>query len=168
MRSRFASLRKPHAGGAPAPPPAITPNGGNYIGSVNVTLQSPNTNAAIYYTLDGSLPTTNSFVYSGAFNLFSNATVSANAFETGFNNSVAASAVFYVQPLFFTSVGFLQNRQLQLGFAGMASSNYVLQATTNFSTWTTIITNTATNSLFNLVDPKATNYPYRFYRVQQQ
>jgi uncharacterized repeat protein (TIGR03806 family) len=155
--------------GTPAlAPPTITPNGGNYIGSVNVTLQSPDTNAAIYYTLDGSLPTTNSFVYSGAFNLFSNATVSANAFETGFNNSVAASAVFYVQPLFFTSVGFLPNRQLQLGFAGMASSNYVLQATTNFSTWTTIITNTATNSLFNLVDPKATNFPYRFYRVQQQ
>jgi uncharacterized repeat protein (TIGR03806 family) len=149
-------------------PPAITPNGGGYIASVHVTLQSPDTNAAIYYTLDGSLPTTNSFLYSGAFNLFTNATVSANAFETDYNNSIAATALFNVQPLYFTSMGFLANRQFQLGFAGVAGSNYVLQATTNFSIWTPISTNTAVTNLFNLVDPNAANFPYRFYRVLQQ
>jgi hypothetical protein len=148
-------------------PPVITPNGGSYLASVKVALQSPDTNATIYYSLDGSLPTTNSFRYSGAFNLFTNTTVSANAFETNFNHSVAASAQFFVQPLYFTSVGFLANRQLQLGFAGVTGSNYVLQATTNFSTWTPISTNTAVTNLFNLIDPKATNFPYRFYRVLQ-
>jgi len=75
-------------------PPTFTPNGGSYIASVNVTLRSPDTNATIYYTLDGSLPTTNSFLYSGAFNLFSNATVAASAYKTNFDNSVAASALF--------------------------------------------------------------------------
>lgn len=155
--------------GTPAlAPPTITPNGGSYIASVKVTLQSPDTNATIYYTLNGSLPTTNAFLYSGAFNLLGNATVLANAFETNYNNSVAASALFYVQPLYFTSMGFLTNRQFQLGFAGVTGSNYVLQATTNFSVWTPISTNTATTNLFNLVDPKATNFPYRFYRVLQQ
>jgi uncharacterized repeat protein (TIGR03806 family) len=155
--------------GTPAlAPPTITPNGGSYIASVNVTLQSPAANAAIYYTLDGTLPTTNSFLYSGAFQLSGNTTVSANAFEPNFNNSVAASALFLVQPLSFTSACFLTNQQFQLGFAGVVGSNYVLQATTNFSIWTSISTNTAVTNLFNLVDPKATNFPYRFYRVLQK
>ena len=155
--------------GTPAlAPPIIAPNGGSYIASVNVTLQSADTNAVIYFTLDGALPTTNSLLYAGAFNLFSNATVSASAFESGFNNSVAVSAQFNVQPLYFTSANLLTNGQFQLGFAGVAGSNYVLQATTNFSTWTSITTNTSTTNAFNLFDSSASNFPYRFYRVIQQ
>jgi chitinase len=146
----------------------ITANGGSYLASINVALAAPDTNATIYYTLDGSLPTTNSFRYAGAFNLFTNATVSANAFRTNYNNSVAASALFFVQPLYFTAAGFLTNRQFQLGFMGVTGSNYVLLATTNFVTWIPVSTNMANASQFNLVDPKATNFPFRFYRASQQ
>ena len=154
--------------GTPAlAPPSITPGGGSFTGLVNVTLTPSDANAALYYTLDGSLPTTNSFLYAGAFNLLSNATVSVNAVETNYNNSIAASAYFLVQPLYFTSQGFVNN-VFQLGFAGMIGSNYVLQATTNFSAWTPLSTNTAPANLFNLIDVNATNYPYRFYRVLQQ
>jgi hypothetical protein len=149
-------------------PPAITPEGGNYFSSVNVTLSPPDANAQLYYTLDGSLPTTNSFLYAGPFNVTSNATVSANAFEPGYNNSVALSALFYVQLVQFTSSGFMPNGQFQMGFEGATGSNYVLQASTNLSTWTPISTNNAVTSPFNLLDPKATNFPYRFYRVLQQ
>src|SRR5207302_5434340 len=46
-------------------PPTIIPAGGSFIGSINVTLQHPNTNATIRYTLDNSLPTTSSPVYTG-------------------------------------------------------------------------------------------------------
>ena len=153
--------------GTPAlAPPTITPAGGSFTRSVNVTLTPPDTNAALYYSLDGSLPTTNSFRYAGAFILFSNATVSVNAVENNYNNSVAASASFLVQPLYFTSQGFVNN-VFQLGFAGVTGSNYVLQATTNFSAWTSLSTNTAPSNLFNLLDVKATNYPHRFYRVLQ-
>jgi len=155
--------------GTPAlAPPNITPSGGSFIASASVVLSAPDTNAVIYYTLDGSLPTTNSFQYAGAFNIFTNATVSASAFETNFNNSVAASALFFVQPLYFASVGFQTDRQLQLGFFGAPGSNYVLQATTNFSSWTPISTNTALTNQLNLLDPQATNFPYRYYRVLQQ
>jgi len=154
--------------GTPAlAPPTIAPNGGNYIASVGVTLNPPDGTSTIYYTLDGSLPTTNSSLYSGTFNLFSNATVSANAFESGSNNSVAASAVFNVQPLYFPSAGFFTNQQYQLVFSGVTGSNYVLEATTNFSTWTPISTSTAPAAIFNLFDSQATNYPYRFYRILQ-
>jgi hypothetical protein len=149
-------------------PPAITPNGGSYIASISVSLSAPDPSAAIYYTLDGSLPTTNSLLYTGAFNLFGNATVSASAFETNFNNSVAVSALFLVQPPYFTSARFLPNNQFQIGFYGNTGSNYVLEATTNLSNWAPISTNTAVTTPFNIIDPGASNFPYRYYRVFQQ
>ena len=49
-------------------PPTITPAAGTFTNSVRVTLTSTNVGAALYYTLDGSLPSTNSLLYSG-FNL---------------------------------------------------------------------------------------------------
>ena len=155
--------------GTPAlAPPVITPSGGSYIGSVSVALAAPNTNATIFYTLDGSLPTTNSIAYVNPFNVFTNLTVTASSFATNYNNSVAVNALFQLQPLYFTAASFLTNQQLQLGFVGVPGSNYVLQATTNFSTWTPISTNSDVTNPFNFFDPKATNYPYRYYRVQQQ
>jgi hypothetical protein len=105
-------------------------------------------------------------LYSGAFSLTGNGTVTANAFETNFYNSIAASAQFLVQPLQFTAEEFTTNG-FQLAFEGIPGSNYVLEATTNFSTWTPISTNNAVTNFFNLFDPSATNFPCRFYRVQQ-
>jgi hypothetical protein len=156
--------------GTPAlAPPAITPNGGIFASPVNITLQAPDSNATIYYTLNATLPTTNSFRYATPFMLTSNATVMANAFETGFNNSVAVQAIFTVAPsIFFTSTGFSTNGQFQMGFSGVTSNYYVLQATTNFINWVPLSTNPAPTNLFNLFDPQATNFPYRFYRIMQQ
>ena len=150
-------------------PPAITPNGGTFASPVNITLQAPDPNAAIYYTLNATLPTTNAFLYTAPFTLGSNATVTASAFRTNFNNSVAVNVLFVVEPYnFFTGPGFFTNQVFQLGFSGLAGSNYVLLATTNFVSWTPLSTNLAASNLFNLFDPYATNFPYRFYRVRGQ
>lgn len=156
--------------GTPAlPPPAITPPGGIFGPSVAITLQDSDSGAALYYTLDSTLPTTNSFLYSGPFTLTNSATVRANAFKTNFINSVASSALFIVHPpIFFTSANFLTNGQFQLGFSGVPGNNYVLQATTNLLDWTSISTNPASTNLFNLFDPKATNFQRRFYRALEQ
>lgn len=154
--------------GTPAlPPPSLTPGAGNYVASVKVTAQESNPSAAIYYTLDGSLPTTNSLLYMGPITLWSNATVSASAFETGYVNSVTASALYQIQPVYFTSAGF-SNGVFHLGFAGAAGSNYVLEGSTNLTTWTPISTNSAPANFFDLIDPGASNFLYRFYRVVQQ
>jgi hypothetical protein len=155
--------------GVPAEaPPVLEPNGGNFVGMVNVTMMPPDTNAAIYYTLDGSLPTTNSARYEGTILLTNGSTtVSANTWENGYANSVAASALFVVQPLYFSSEGFT-NHSFQLQFAGATGSNYVLEATTNFSIWNPLSTNTAPANVFNLSDPGASNFPFRFYRIIQQ
>jgi len=154
--------------GTPAlPPPVISPNGGSFVASASVTLLLPATNTTIYYTLDGSLPTTNSATYGAPLRLLNSATLSASAWATGYNHSVAATAVFQVQPLAFTAQNWLPNGQFQLGFTGAAGSNYILQATTNFITWTPVSTNLALTNSLDLLDPGASNYPYRFYRVQQ-
>ena len=155
--------------GTPAQaPPAIAPYGGNYFNSVAVALAAPDTNATIYYTLDGTTPTTNSLLYAGPFNVTGNATIAASAFRTNYNNSVAATAFFFITPVQFTAANFATNRQFQLGFLGVTGSNYVLQASTNLLNWTAISTNTATTNAFYLFDPKATNFSQRFYRVLQQ
>jgi hypothetical protein len=99
--------------GTPALAPAsITPNGGTFTTSVAVTLQSPDPTAAIYYTLDGSLPSTSSLLYSGTFNLLSNATVTASAFRTNYVNSANVKAAFLIQPLYFTSQAFTNGEPL--------------------------------------------------------
>ncbi len=155
--------------GTPAlAPPVITPNGGTFISSVNVVLQPPDTNATIYYTLDGSLPTPASFLYSGSLTLSSTALLSANAFETGSNNSVASSALFVIQPPSLTSLGFDSGGILQLELLGAPGANYVLETTTNLINWIPLSTNMATTNLLNLSDPGAAAFPSRFYRVLQQ
>ncbi len=149
-------------------PPAIVPNGGAFSPSVNVTLLSPATNAAVYYTLDGSLPSPGSFLYSAPFNLATNAVVTANAWEDGFNNSVAVNALFIVGPPVFTSANFAQDGTFQLGLSGVPGNNYVLQATTNLVDWVSLSTNSAPTNMLNLVDPNSANFTRRYYRVMQQ
>jgi hypothetical protein len=157
-------------GGTPAlAPPVLTPSGGTNYGSVHINVLPPDTNATVYYTLDGSLPNTGSFVYSNAIVLTNTATVSANAFETGFNNSVAASGLFTIMPpITFTAPVSFSNGVFQLQLSATPNQTYVLQASTNLTQWFPISTSTPSASTFNLSDPNATNFPNRFYRVLLQ
>jgi Chitobiase/beta-hexosaminidase C-terminal domain len=58
-----------------------------------VTLQSATSGASIYYSTDGSQPTS---LYAGAFTLTSSSTVKAIAFKSGYNPSAQASASFTI------------------------------------------------------------------------
>ena len=154
--------------GTPAEaPPIITPNGGSYFNKVGIGLAAPDTNAAIYYTLDGTTPTASSLLYSNNFDLTSNAVVSASAFRSGYVNSLSASASFFVTPVRFTSQGF-SNGAFQLQFLAVPGSNYVLETSTNLADWTPLATNPATTNLMQFVDPGSSNYPSRYYRFLQR
>ena len=120
----------------------------------------------MYYTLDGSLPTTNSLPYTGPFAVTNSATVSANAWETGYVDSVADTARFVILPgISFVSPGGFTNGLFQMTFAGPVGSNYVLQVSTNLTQWTSISSNTTLTTPFVLSDPARAGDSARFYRV---
>ncbi len=150
-------------------PPIIMPNGGTFVSFAHLAVEPPDTNATLYYTLDGSLPTAASTPYTGPFTLSSNATVSVNAFETGYNNSVAATAVFMIRPpVYFTSSGHFDNQQFIVPVSGIAGKTYVLQTTTNLVDWTSLGTNVASADAFSMTNTGTASIPYRFYRVVEQ
>jgi len=155
--------------GTPAlAPPVLNPGPGTFYASVHITMQAPDTNADIYYTLDGSLPTTNSFPYSGPVPLMSSATVNAKAFEAGFNSSVAAGGFFNIlPPIEFISPGTFSNGVFTVQVSATTNKNYTLQASTNLVQWIAIVTNKPSVSPFYLSDPDASNFVERFYRVLQ-
>lgn len=81
---------------APVATPTIRPNGGVFPESVLVSLASATPGATLYYTLDGSLPTTASERYTNSFTLTSSATVQARAYKEGQEPSDVARAVFTI------------------------------------------------------------------------
>ena len=74
--------------------PTITPNGGSFSSSVQVSLKSATSGSTIYYTTNGSTPSAGSTRYTGPFTLTATATVRAFALASGYNNSAVASATF--------------------------------------------------------------------------
>jgi hypothetical protein len=89
------------------PVPTISPNGGEYTTSVTVTLSDSLVGASIYYTLDGSAPTTNSLRYSVPLVLTNSAVLTAKAVARGAVDSPLASATFLNAlnaPPFLTSI----------------------------------------------------------------
>ena len=93
-----AVLPSASAGGMPSPPPQVSspafspPSGANVPASVTISDATPG--AAIYYTLDGSLPTQNSTLYTGAVPVVSAGVLRAAAFTNGWTPSVAAVAYY--------------------------------------------------------------------------
>ena len=78
-------------GGSSVDAPTISPNGGTFVGSQQVTLSHNDADAAIYYTLDGSDPTTSSTLYSAPFTITETTTVKAIAVKNGVSSSPATA-----------------------------------------------------------------------------
>lgn len=82
-----------------APTPTITPDGGTFAGSVQVTLACTDAQATIRFTTDGNDPTGSSTPYGQSFTLANSATVKARAFRPGYAGSAVALAVFTIDTI---------------------------------------------------------------------
>jgi hypothetical protein len=76
--------------------PVISPATGSYTSAQTVTISDATSGAAIYYTTDGSSPTTSSTKYTAAFTVSSTSTVRAIAAATGDTNSATASSTLTI------------------------------------------------------------------------
>jgi hypothetical protein len=79
--------------------PGLSPVSGTYSDPLTVTAQSATSGAILYYTTDGTTPTTSSAILSSSLSLNANATVSVIAVRTGFAPSAVAQATYMVNTL---------------------------------------------------------------------
>ena len=89
LRAWIESLPGPHV----LPPPAILPPGGNFTSPAGVSLESE-PGAKIFYTLNGTVPTTNDLFYDGPFTVAEPTIVRAKSFKPGCTKSVTATQFF--------------------------------------------------------------------------
>jgi hypothetical protein len=57
----------------------------------------------------------------------------------------------------------LTNKQFSVRLMGIGGLTNIIQATTNFSSWTPVMTNTA--GVYDFIDPDSAAYSRRFYRA---
>ena len=84
-------------GVTPASTPVINPTGQTFTGTLQVTMSDSTAGASIYYTTDGTTPTTNSTKYTAAITVSTTTTVKAIASAAGFLQSAAASQTYTLQ-----------------------------------------------------------------------
>lgn len=74
--------------------PTINPGSENFTTSMQVSISDSTNGASIYYTTDGSTPTTNSTLYKGPFKITGSQVITAFATETGYISSGTATASY--------------------------------------------------------------------------
>ena len=82
--------------------PTFSPAAGTYTSAQSVTISDATSDATIYYTTDGTTPTTSSTKYTGPITVSSTETLEAIAVATGDTDSAVASAAYTItrQPNF--------------------------------------------------------------------
>ncbi len=85
---------------ASAPTPAATPTfsvpSGTYASAQTVTISDATTGATIYYTTDGTTPTTSSSQYTSPISVSTTETIEAIATASGYSSSAVASATYTI------------------------------------------------------------------------
>ena len=132
-------------GGTPATAnPVFTPAAGTYTEAQSVTLSSTTTGAKIYYTTDGTEPTSASTLYTGAINVAATTTIKAIAYDASNANPSAVVSALYTINLspsitvtpttltsFFAYVGKTSSKTLSVSGANLTADIQIALGGTN-------------------------------------
>ena len=121
------------AGATPdAPAPTFSPAPGVYASGQSVTISDSLSGAAIYYTTDGTVPTTNSTLYKGSITVTSSLTLQAVAVASGYDESSVSTGTYTIgtAPTINFSNGFASVAGLTLNGSAVNSDDSRLQLTT--------------------------------------
>lgn len=84
--------------------PTFSPVAGSYTGTQSVAISTTTPSSSIFYTTDGSTPTTGSTPYSGPVTVSVSLTLKAIATSSGFINSAVGSAAYIINTAAYYSV----------------------------------------------------------------
>jgi hypothetical protein len=86
----------------PSAAPSFSPAGGTYTSTQTVTISTTTPSATIYYTTDGSAPTTSSLVQTKPITVAASQTIKAIAIATGHSSSPMNAAAYKITPILAT------------------------------------------------------------------
>ena len=160
--------------------PFFSPYAGTYGAAQSVVIATTTPSASIYYTTNGTAPTTSSSLYSSAVSVSSTQTLEAIAVATGYNNSTVGTSAYtisasggsaptfvqscnnyinYTGQITCTLTGVGAGHALVIGFDATSATVTTVQYKIGAGSYVTIpgpvVSNTAYNAMYAYVLPNA-------------
>jgi hypothetical protein len=154
----------------PAATPVISPATGSFTSAQTVSIMDTTPGAIIFYTLDGTTPTTSSTKYAGSFVVSTTTTVNAIATATNFSQSATATSFITIgsattQVNFasgFTATGLQFNGNTVLNGTRLQLTNAAATKQASSAFWTTPVNvqSFTNNFTFQLTSPAADGFTF--------
>jgi Chitobiase/beta-hexosaminidase C-terminal domain/Legume lectin domain/Bacterial lectin len=114
--------------------PTLLPAAGTYTSTQSVSISDTTPGATIYYTTNGTTPTTASSVYSGAITVSATETLKAIAVAAGYATSAVGSAAYTITPLVAATPTFLPAAGTYTSTQSVSISDTTAAATIYYTT----------------------------------
>lgn len=114
--------------------PTFSPAPGTYNSAQSVALKTTTPNSTIYYTLDGTTPSTSSTKYIGPISIASTHTLKAIATSPSLTNSAVASGLYTIQPAIAAAPTFSPPPGTYTSYAQVSMSTTTSGATIYYTT----------------------------------